>query len=98
MSDEGLVEDFHSRTVGDRRLADPIVFWDETLRDGEQTPGVHFTPSEKLRLATIMSEMGISVINAGIPVVSAEEAEAVHLVAHAGLKAKILAAPSSCAG
>ncbi len=92
MADEGLVENFHSGTRSERHIPDPIVFWDETLRDGEQTPGVHFTPDEKLRLASIMSEMGISVINAGIPVVSAEEAEAVHLVAHAGLKAKILAA------
>jgi len=92
MADEGLVENFHDRTAAQRHFADPIVFWDETLRDGEQTPGVHFSPEEKLRLAEIMSEMGISVINAGIPVVSEEEAEAVRRVAGAGLKAKILAA------
>ncbi len=98
MADEGLVEDFHAQTTPERHIPHPIVFWDETLRDGEQTPGVHFTPGEKLRLATIMSEMGISVINAGIPVVSAEEAEAVRLVAHAGLKAKILAAARTVPG
>src|SRR5579859_5989833 len=92
MSDEGLVENFHEGTAPERHFANPIVFWDETLRDGEQTPGVHFSPEEKLRLAEIMSEMGIAVINAGIPVVSPEEAEAVRRVAGAGLKAKILAA------
>ena len=92
MADEGLVENFHSGTASQRHFANPIVFWDETLRDGEQTPGVHFTPEEKLRMAEMMSEIGISVINAGIPVVSEEEAEAVRRVAGAGLKAKILAA------
>jgi isopropylmalate/homocitrate/citramalate synthase len=92
MPDEGLVENFHSATAAQRHFAEPIVFWDETLRDGEQTPGVHFSPEEKLELAEIMSQMGISVINAGIPVVSDEEAEAVRRVAGAGLKADILAA------
>ena len=98
MVDEGLVEDFHLGTAAHRRFADPIVFWDETLRDGEQTPGVHFTPEEKLRIAEVMSEMGISVINAGIPVVSTEEAEAVRRVASAGLKAKIMAAARTVPG
>jgi isopropylmalate/homocitrate/citramalate synthase len=92
MAEEGLVENFHEGTVAQRRFARPIVFWDETLRDGEQTPGVHFTPEEKLRVAEMLSEMGISVINAGIPVVSEEEARAVRRLAGAGLKAKILAA------
>lgn len=88
----GLVENFHDGTVGERHFAAPIVFWDETLRDGEQTPGVHFSPNEKLRVAELLSEIGVSVINAGIPVVSDEEAEAVRRLAGAGLKSKILAA------
>jgi isopropylmalate/homocitrate/citramalate synthase len=92
MAEEGLVENFHDGTVAHRHFADPIVFWDETLRDGEQTPGVHFTPEEKLRIAELLSEIGIPIINAGIPVVSDEEATAVRRLAEAGLKAKILAA------
>jgi isopropylmalate/homocitrate/citramalate synthase len=92
MAEPRLVEDYHRETVGQRRFADPILFWDETLRDGEQTPGVHFSPEEKLRVATLLSEIGVSVVNAGIPVVSEEEARAVRLVASAGLKASILAA------
>jgi isopropylmalate/homocitrate/citramalate synthase len=98
MADEGLVEDYHTATATERHFANPIVFWDETLRDGEQTPGVHFTPEEKLRVAEILSEMGVSVINAGIPVVSDKEAEAVRRVAGAGLKAKILAAARTVPG
>ena len=92
MAEPRLVEDYHPFTASQRNLADPIVFWDETLRDGEQTPGVHFSPEEKLRVATLLSEIGVSIVNAGIPVVSEEEARAVRLVVHAGLHSKILAA------
>ncbi len=98
MAEDGLVENFHEGTVGQRHFAHPIIFWDETLRDGEQTPGVHFNPEEKLRVAEVLSEIGVSVINAGIPVVSEEEAEAVERLASAGLKAKILAAARTVPG
>jgi isopropylmalate/homocitrate/citramalate synthase len=92
VSDERLVENYHSETRHGRRIPDSLVLWDETLRDGEQMPGVHFSPEEKLRIAEVLSDVGVNVLNAGIPVVSEEEAEAVHRVAHAGLKAKVLAA------
>jgi isopropylmalate/homocitrate/citramalate synthase len=91
MTERPLVENYHAATAAQRRFADPIQFWDETLRDGEQMPGVHFSPEEKLRIATVLSEVGISVIDAGIPVVSPDEAAAVRRVVGAGLKAKILA-------
>jgi isopropylmalate/homocitrate/citramalate synthase len=93
-----IVEDYQRETASERRFADPIVFWDETLRDGEQMPGVHFSPEEKLRIAERLSDLGVSVINAGIPVVSEEEARAVRRVAEAGLRAKILAAARTLPG
>ena len=92
MAKTRLVEDYHSETHHERRIHPRIEIWDETLRDGEQMPGVHFSPGEKLRIATALSDIGVGVINAGIPVVSAEEARAVRDVAAAGLRAKILAA------
>jgi isopropylmalate/homocitrate/citramalate synthase len=92
MPEEALVENYHSATATERQFAQPIVFWDETLRDGEQMPGVHFAPEEKLQIAELLSEIGVAVVNAGIPVVSEEEARAVRLLAEAGLKSKILAA------
>jgi 2-isopropylmalate synthase len=92
MAEPRLVEDYHDRTVGERRIPSSITIWDETLRDGEQMPGVHFSPEEKLLIAEKLSEAGVGVLNAGIPVVSEEEARAVRLVASAGLKAKVLAA------
>jgi isopropylmalate/homocitrate/citramalate synthase len=92
MAEPRLVENYHPETASLRRIPESLVFWDETLRDGEQTPGVHFSPEEKLRVATLLSEIGVSVVNAGIPVVSDEEARAVRLVAEAGLRCKVLAA------
>ena len=92
VTEPGLVEDYHSETARDRHLPESIVIWDETLRDGEQTPGVHFTPEEKLRIAEKLAGIGVGVLNAGIPVVSPEEARAVRLLATAGLKSKVLAA------
>ncbi|MGA8536971.1 MAG: homoaconitate hydratase, partial [Thermoplasmata archaeon] len=92
MVEPGLVEDYHSSTASERHVPAHPILWDETLRDGEQTPGVHFSPEEKLQIAELLSEVGIPILNAGIPVVSEKESRAVHLLAHAGLKAKILAA------
>jgi isopropylmalate/homocitrate/citramalate synthase len=92
MAEPRLVENYHPESASQRHIAEGLVFWDETLRDGEQTPGVHFTPEEKLRVASLLSEIGVSVVNAGIPVVSEEEARAVRLVAEAGLRCKVLAA------
>ncbi len=92
MDETRLVEDYHTETASKRHIPDHLVIWDETLRDGEQMPGVHFSPEEKFRIAELMSEIGVGVINAGIPVVSESEAEAVERIAHAGFSAKILAA------
>lgn len=98
MAEPRLVENYHGETAHARRFAPHIEFWDETLRDGEQMPGVHFSPEEKLSIAEDLSDLGIGVIDAGIPVVSKEEAESVHRLAHAGLKAKVLASARTVPG
>jgi isopropylmalate/homocitrate/citramalate synthase len=98
MEERPLVENYHAATASARRFADPIVFWDETLRDGEQMPGVHFSPEEKVRIATVLSDVGVQVIDAGIPVVSPDEAAAVRAVVGAGLHAKVLASARTVPG
>jgi isopropylmalate/homocitrate/citramalate synthase len=98
MAAERLVENYHSKTAAERHLTARLELWDETLRDGEQMPGVHFSPEEKLRIAEALSDAGIPLLNAGIPVVSEEEARAVHRLAHAGLSAKVLAAARTVPG
>jgi len=66
-----------------------LKFYDTTLRDGEQTIGVTFSKEEKLRIAKSLDELGVDRIEAGMPVVSKEDKEAVELVLRAGLKAEI---------
>ena len=92
MGDEDLVHNYIVERKLARGLPEKIVFWDETLRDGEQTPGVAFTPEEKLTIASLLDEMGVPLMDVGIPVVSQEEARGVKLIANAGLDASIMAA------
>lgn len=72
------------RPVFDRSRT--VRFYDTTLRDGEQTVGVVFSPQQKLEIAKKLDELGVGRIEAGFPKVSAEDAEAISLILHAGLK------------
>ena len=90
--EERLVWNYNIEAGLGSKLPRKVLFWDETMRDGEQTPGVTFSPEEKLKIATVLSEMGVDIMDVGIPVVSREEARGVKLVANAGLDASILAA------
>jgi isopropylmalate/homocitrate/citramalate synthase len=67
----------------------PIRFYDTTLRDGEQTVGVVFSPQQKLEIARKLDELGVSCIEAGFPRVSADDAEAIRLMSQANLKAEL---------
>jgi isopropylmalate/homocitrate/citramalate synthase len=66
-----------------------VGFYDTTLRDGEQTVGVVLMPEEKLEIARALSEAGVERIEAGFPRVSADDWEAVKLIAEAGLDAQV---------
>ena len=63
-----------------------IRFYDTTLRDGEQTVGVIFSPQQKLEIAQQLDELGVGRIEAGFPKVSAEDGEAISLILKAGMK------------
>lgn len=68
-----------------------MYIFDTTLRDGEQTPGVALTVEEKVRIAEALDELGVDVIEAGFPITSPGEFEAVKRIAGLGLNAKICA-------
>ena len=58
-----------------------IKFFETTLRDGEQTPGVNYFPEEKLAIAQALAEMGFDTLDCGFPISSPGEFEAVRLIA-----------------
>lgn len=70
-------------------LPPKVQIHDATLRDGEQTPGVVFTIEDKIRIATKMDEVGIDRIEAGMPAVSPQDAEAIKEISKLGLKSQI---------
>jgi isopropylmalate/homocitrate/citramalate synthase len=72
-------------------LAPTLRLSDCTLRDGEQQAGIVFTVEDKITIARALDDIGVYEIEAGTPVQSPEDREAVEAIAHAGLRAKISA-------
>ena len=70
-------------------MVDSVRIFDTTLRDGEQTPGVTVTPEQKIQVAIKLDELGIDAIEAGFPIVSQGEMQAIKTIAKQGLKAEI---------
>ncbi|MDP2858080.1 MAG: homocitrate synthase [Bacillota bacterium] len=64
---------------------------DTTLRDGEQTAGVVFANSEKVRLAQLLTEIGVPQIEVGIPAMGGDELEAIKEIVALDLPTSILA-------
>src|ERR1043165_7032339 len=60
---------------------DRVVIFDTTLRDGEQCPGATMTHEEKLEVAELLDQMGVDIIEAGVPIASAGDFAAVHEIA-----------------
>lgn len=64
-------------------MNDQLVIFDTTLRDGEQSPGASMTREEKVRIAKQLERMHVDIIEAGFPVASHGDFEAVKAVAEA---------------
>ena len=60
---------------------DRVVIFDTTLRDGEQSPGATMTHDEKLEIAEMLDDMGVDIIEAGFPIASQGDFEAVSEIA-----------------
>ena len=65
----------------DKSKQDRVVIFDTTLRDGEQSPGATMTHAEKLEIAELLDEMGVDIIEAGFPIASEGDFEAVSAIA-----------------
>ena len=60
---------------------DRVYIFDTTLRDGEQSPGATMTFEEKLQVAELLDNMGVDIIEAGFPIASNGDFEAVSEIA-----------------
>jgi isopropylmalate/homocitrate/citramalate synthase len=60
--------------------AKEIRLYDTTLRDGEQTPGVAFTPEQKYELACLLSDAGLHMLDVGFPAAAVSEQRALQLI------------------
>src|SRR6516165_522610 len=58
-----------------------LIIFDTTLRDGEQSPGASMNLAEKLEIAKALCELGVDIIEAGFPIASPGDFEAVQAVA-----------------
>jgi isopropylmalate/homocitrate/citramalate synthase len=90
---QGLIANYnHYRKNLPPKLPERVFIWDETLREGVQTPTVFLTYVEKVKLAKMMDEMGISLITVGFPAVSEEEKNDVRKIANESFQQARLAA------
>ena len=74
------------------KLPDRVFIWDETLREGVQTPTVFLTYVEKVKLAKMLDEIGVSIITVGFPAISEDEKTAVRRIANEGFQQANIAA------
>ena len=58
-----------------------VIIFDTTMRDGEQSPGASMNLNEKLRIAEVLEDMGVDVVEAGFPIASPGDFEAVNEIA-----------------
>src|SRR6201995_2289832 len=70
-----------SETIVTPSEKDRVIIFDTTMRDGEQSPGASMSHDEKLELAKILEDLGVDVIEAGFPIASNGDFEAVKGIA-----------------
>src|SRR3990167_8287660 len=77
---------------------DRVIIFDTTMRDGEQSPGASMSHDEKLELAKILEEMGVDVIEAGFPIASNGDFEAVRAISRIVTESTVCGLARAAAG
>ena len=75
--------------------ADRLTVFDTTLRDGEQAPGFSMRTDEKLKMARQLAALGVDILEAGFPIASDADAEAVRLIS-TQVRGPVIAALARC--
>src|SRR5450432_2784414 len=78
------------------RMNNRVWIFDTTLRDGEQSPGCSMTVPEKLRMAAKLVELGVDILEAGFPIASDGDFEAVDAVSREYPWAQVAALARCC--
>ncbi|MGQ9587195.1 MAG: 2-isopropylmalate synthase [Thermoplasmata archaeon] len=90
--DTGMfVSEYNKKIFAATRMPERVKILDTTLRDGEQTPNVALSSEDKLKIAQALDELGVDIIEAGFPINSEGEADAVKKISSAGLRSEICA-------
>jgi 2-isopropylmalate synthase len=77
-------------------MSDRVFIFDTTLRDGEQSPGCSMTVSEKLRMAAKLVELGVDILEAGFPIASDGDFEAVNAISSEFPEFRVAALARAC--
>lgn len=91
VNDEIFVSDYNRLALGSLRIPERVRIFDTTLRDGEQTPNVALSIADKLKIAQALDDLGVDMLEAGFPVNSAGEMEAVKQIAAQGFRTEVIA-------
>src|SRR6478609_392913 len=70
----------HNGSIGTNLMSDRVYIFDTTLRDGEQSPGCSMTVPEKLRMAAKLVDLGVDILEAGFPIASEGDFQAVDAI------------------
>lgn len=81
---------FNYSDIYSNRNAAKVCVSDTTLRDGEQTPGVVFSPEEKLTIARWLTEIGIAELECGIPAMGRAEQKCIRAMVDLNLPCRLL--------
>jgi 2-isopropylmalate synthase len=77
-------------------MSDRVLIFDTTLRDGEQSPGCSMTVPEKLRMARKLVDLGVDILEAGFPIASEGDFEAVDAISREFPSARVAALARCC--
>src|SRR6059058_5023570 len=88
----------HNVPIGSKTMSDRVYIFDTTLLDGEQSPGCSMTVPEKLRMARKLVELGVDILEAGFPIASEGDFEAVDAVSREYPWVQVAALARSCTG